>query len=298
MFIPALLAYYFLSDSLTVKDFFIFYSSSFLSSIIFINNSNYKTSIVDKLRSIPLNFVICLLFLFSISFFGDFKGTIPTSYFFLFIINIFVFIVIYKIFKLNLFLSFFKINNLNYKDYNIKYYNPEILLAHKFFFNKNKKNRKIFSHFKFIKNISIFIGFSSLFYYSYLIYKSHFDLIFIIGTPFLSLLSYFFAKKILLVIYFLITPLRLIFNNLYNAPFSYDFDCNGIAVFEEDNIKVIQSSYKELFKPILIYKGQEITISDNLWKSFIKSKNNHFLSYLKEEDFFKKIEKLKKINDF
>lgn len=302
--VPLFLSYYLISDSLTFKNFFPFYAGSFLLSISFINKlifykSFTAVSFLDGLLDIILFFSV-FAFIF---YLGDFKQSLFFLYFILFIINYIAFIIIYNSFKDDLFSCFLKSNNLNE---NTKMFDKiEILIAHKLFFNKNKKQLAYFSCFKFIKILSIIIAFSSLFYYFYLFYNAHLNYILFIFIPILSFISYFIIKKFLLVIHFLITPLRLVFNIFFknmNHDHFYcyrdNYDSNGIAVFQENNIKTIESKYKELFKPILIYDGKTSNVSDSLWNDFKNSRYDNFLSFLKGQEHLKKLEKLKKINDF
>ena len=291
-------SYYFLSDLFSLKDFFIFYSSALLSSIIFLNDSNFKRSINERMYNLPLNLIISAFFSLFPNFFGDYNNTLPISYFFLFLFNIIMFYSLFKKFKYQMFFNFFKNNNLKMEDFDLRYYKTENLLSHKLFFNKNKKRKITFKKFKFIKNFSKLIAGLSLFYYSYLIYLSHFDLIFIVGVPFLSIFSYYVIKKLLLVLYFILTPIRLFLNNFYYEKNYYyiPYDCNGIAVLEDDDIKVIESKFTEFFNPILIYQGKEINIPQSVLDSFNNKKD--FLSFLKKTNFFKNIEKYNKIDNF
>lgn len=294
LFIPFLSSYYFISDFLTLKNFFLLYLISFLSSILFINEKYNKNKNSYTLIT-PLNIILCIFFLFYLFFWGNFYGLIIVFYVILFIINIVIFYKIYESFKSNLFFYFCKSNNLNINT--SSFYRIEILLSHKLFFNENKKQRTYFFHFDFIKILSKFIAFSSLFYYSYLVYNSHLSYIMFIFVPLLSFISYFIIKKFLLIIYFLITPLRIIFNNFFKDSNNH-YDCNGIIVREEDNIKTVESKYTELFKPILIYNGKKLNVSDSLWNDFKNTGYSNFLSFLKEQDYFKELEKLKRIEDF
>lgn len=297
LLIPFLFGYYFIPDFLSIENIILLYSFSFLVPILFISEFNFYTSMIaTPPLSVPANIVISALSFFFLLFLGNVDASLQRSYFFFYLINCIAFYTIYKLFKANLFSCFLKSNNLNE---NTEMFNKiETLLAHKLFFNKYKKQRVYFTYFKFIKILSIVIAFSSLFYYSYLLYNSHLSYFLFVLVPFLSLISYFLIKKLLLIIYFLITPLRIIFNTFFEDPNNYYYDCNGIAVFEEGNIKTVESKYKKLFKPILVYKGKKIDVSDSLWNSFKDSQYSNFLSFLKAKDYLKKLEKLKRIDDF